>query len=137
MAKRKQPAKYSDELVRDICERIADGEGLKQICTDKAMPSRSTVYRWLDDHDEFKQRYIRAREMQADMFVDEIIEIADNATDWQAARLQIDARKWAAARMCPAKYGDRVTQEIHSVGGKPLVPVINLTIKREKPDPAI
>ena len=67
--------------------------------------------------------------MQADHFADEIIEIADDASnDWmererkdgsteavlnyehvQRSRLRIDARKWLMARMAPKKYGDKIT----------------------------
>lgn len=79
------------------------------------MPNRVTVLRWLRVHDEFRDQYAQAREVQADTIVDEILEIADDARNgWmerqgddgagllvnseyiQRARLRIDARKWMA-----------------------------------------
>src|SRR5260370_29653217 len=74
------------------------------------------------------ERYARAREEQADKLFREIIEIADDASgdyvttsdgkrivdheNIRRSRLRVDARKWAAARLAPKKYGDRVLVEI-------------------------
>lgn len=62
-----------------------------------------TIYRWLEANEEFRHQYARAREKQADYFAEEIIEIADSAQAESAAvskaKLQIDARKWAASRL--------------------------------------
>ena len=58
-------------------------------------------------------RDTRAREEQADKFFKECIEIADAATqeNCNVARLRVDTRKWAAARLAPKKYGDHVQHE--------------------------
>lgn len=54
----------------------------------------------------------RPREQQADLYADEIIEIADacepEAAAVAKAKARIDARKWLAARLAPKKYGDRL-----------------------------
>lgn len=57
-----RPSKYSEELALTICERLAMGESLKAICTDKAMPTRSMVYRWKEANQPFRDMYARARE---------------------------------------------------------------------------
>lgn len=91
-------------------ERLAQGESLNQICQDKALPSRSTVYNWIDDNADLLDKYTRARERQADFLADEIVKIADNPEgDWQRDRLRVEARKWTAAKLRPRKYGERVT----------------------------
>jgi hypothetical protein len=59
------------------------------------------------DNEERRNQYMRAREEQADTLADEIVAIADNATDAQIARLQMDARKWFASKVAPKKYGDK------------------------------
>jgi Tfp pilus assembly protein PilF len=61
----------------------------------------------------FLERYARARDAQADKFFKECLEIADKATpeNVSVARLQVDTRKWAAARLAPKKYGDRVEHD--------------------------
>ena len=62
------------------------------------------------------QRYARAREAQADKLAKEILELSDKIEDdnpikVQRARLQVDSRKWLAARLAPKKYGDQVQHE--------------------------
>src|SRR5262245_39231868 len=56
----------------------------------------------------------RAREAQADKFFKECIEIADAATqeNCNVARLRVDTRKWAAARLAPKKYGDHMSHHV-------------------------
>ena len=56
----------------------------------------------------------RAREEQADKFFKECIEIADAATqeNCNVARLRVDTRKWAAARLAPKKYGDHINHDV-------------------------
>jgi hypothetical protein len=69
----------------------------------------------------------RAREEQADHCFQEIIDIADNATPEtvNVARLRVDSRKFAVARLAPKKYGDHVEHE-HSGSSQHLVAVVNL-----------
>jgi ribosomal protein S11 len=128
VAKRK-PVDYGPEVTAVICERLALGESLRSICRDAAMPSMAAVMNWLNREPAFVEQYVRARELQAEYLVDEIIEIADDATNdymqkldrdgkqigWREngeflnrSRLRIDARKWAAGKMAPKKYGEKV-----------------------------
>ncbi len=123
-----RPSKFSAALTKQICRRIAEGESLRAVCRDNAMPDKTTVLRWLSEHEEFRTQYARAREMQADHLADEILEIADDGTnDWaeraakggetttvvdhehiQRSKLRVDTRKWLMARMAPKKYGDKL-----------------------------
>ena len=106
-----------------ICKRIEDGEALSVILRDNDMPDRGTVYKWIREDLEIFDKYTRATKIRADYLADEIIEIADKqgkdvkivdgeeVTDYNVInrnRLQIDARKWAASKMNPKKYGDKV-----------------------------
>lgn len=127
-----RPSAYTPELAEIICARLAGGESLKSIGQEEAMPSERSVYRWLANPEnvEFRQKYACARESQAEAFLEEIIEIADNATDdvqllgldnsesddgravikhsaIQRARLQVDTRKWAMSKLAAKKYGDK------------------------------
>lgn len=133
-----RPSEFSQKIADEICERLSKGESLRAICAgddqtaEGYMPHRSTVFRWLDDNETFRDQYARAREAQADHYVDEIIAIADspNATvnpltkepeirDPQRDRLRVDARKWVAARLAPRKYGDAVqVKHADSEGGR-------------------
>ena len=121
-----RPSLYTEALAAEICRRLAEGETLRAICRDTAMPDKATVLRWLADKKkaDFREQYVYAREMQADALFDEALEIADDASgDWstdkdgkkvldheniQRSRLRVDTRKWAAGKMAPKKYGDKL-----------------------------
>jgi hypothetical protein len=106
-----RPSIFTEERATTICDRIAKGESLKAICGDAKMPSETTVRNWLKDNAEFVRQYACAREAQADFYADEIVTIADEATDANIARVRIDARKWKASKLAPKKYGDRLELE--------------------------
>lgn len=103
-------AEFSQELFDELCERLSDGESLRAICSDKHMPNKGSVFRWLANDPVLSDQYARAREEQADVIFDEVLDIADDAKpeDVQVARLRIDARKWMAGKMRPKKYGDKL-----------------------------
>ncbi|WP_337026095.1 ubiquitin carboxyl-hydrolase [Pantoea eucrina] len=115
-AKTGRPSDYLPEVAADICSLLADGESLRKVCERPGMPSKTSVFRWLAEHQEFRDQYAKATETRADAIFEEIFEIADEVDEEAAAvskaRLRIDTRKWALARMNPKKYGDKVSQEI-------------------------
>lgn len=124
---------YSPEEIEahkaTICERIANGESLRQICDDDGLPATSTVFLWLSNDATFSEQYARAREAQADAIFDDILSIADDGrNDWmerknsdgqnigwsengeamRRSQLRIDARKWMAGKLKPKKYGEKL-----------------------------
>lgn len=113
------PSTFTEELAETICDLLGEGRSLRSICADEGMPAKFTVQRWLAANESFRAQYARARELQAEHFADEIIEIVDTETDAAVARVRMDARKWAASKLAPKKYGDKIQQE-HSGpdGGK-------------------
>ncbi len=131
-----RPSIYTDDLAVRICQRLAAGDSLRSICADDEMPNASTVHAWVLTHEEFSKQYARAREMQAEHYLDEIIEIADDSmldkfvddngsvrTDSEVvarSRLRVDTRKWAMSKMAPRKYGDKITNEHTGKDGGPI-----------------
>jgi len=132
-----RPSDYSQEIADAICERIADGDSLRTICADDAMPNKATVFRWLAKHPAFSDQYAHAREAQADTLADELTDIADDGTnDWMErkgsegevigwrengeainrSRLRVDARKWIASKLKPKKYGDSTMMQLSGPG---------------------
>lgn len=90
----------------------------------------------MDNVGGFAAQYARAREIQADTLVEEIIDISDDGTnDWMdrqsssekgaevsngwllngehvaRSRLRVDSRKWFASKVLPKRYGDKLTTE--------------------------
>lgn len=115
-----RPSSYTPEMADILCERIAKGEALHRVCDEQGMPSTSMVYRWLDAHEDFRDKYARAREMQADLMAAQTVVIADEAEDANLARLRVDARKWYASKLQPKKYGDKIAQEVSGPNNTPM-----------------
>ena len=118
----KNSVRFSQEIFDEICVRIAEGESLRKICKDEKMPSLVSVWRWLNESETLSKQYTRAREEQAETFVDEILDIADDNKDdtyldengkliinqevIARSRLRVDSRKWIASKLKPKRFGD-------------------------------
>lgn len=125
MAKQRTPIPYARELAACICDRVADGESLRKICEDSAMPDRSTLRLWESENQEFRALLEHARQHQADTHFDSILRIAmeipeapseASSTEVSAYRahlavaaFQIDTLKWVASRLDPKRYSDRAS----------------------------
>lgn len=112
-----RPSSFTQDTADAICERLADGESLRKICRDPAMPSTSTVCKWLGKNADFAEQYARARELQADALFDEVLDIADKGPtaleDTNDRRLQVDARKWMAGKL-KGKYSDKADLNVNA-----------------------
>lgn len=122
-----RPSRFSEETAGKLCDWLVQGGSLRGFCARAGNPSTTTVLRWLEKHEAFRGQYARARELQAELIFEEILEIADDPRyDWverttengrtvvvadhehiQRSRLRVDARKWVLARMAPRKYSER------------------------------
>jgi hypothetical protein len=136
-----RPSEYNPDVGSAICERIASGESLKSVCRDEGMPAHTTVLRWALTNPDFRNQYATAREMQAEILADELLEIADDGrNDWmekqdqngamtgwrengeamRRSQLRIETRKWVAAKLLPKRWGDKTTTEITGPDGSAL-----------------
>jgi hypothetical protein len=117
---------YSPELAEEICYAVScSNKGIKQLCKIyEHWPSHDTVYSWLASHKKFSDLYARAKRLQIEVIIDEILEIADDTSNDSAineengkctinhehisrSRLKIDTRKWLAAKLCPRIYANK------------------------------
>lgn len=110
---------FSQDLFDEICEKLSDGESLRDICKADDMPNKATVFRWLANDEKLSDQYARAREVQADALFDDCLAIADQYENDEKtaeggndhinrAKLRIDTRKWMAGKLRPKKYGDKI-----------------------------
>ncbi len=124
-----RPESYSQSIADRICEQIATTQrSLRTICTDENMPSVQTVLKWLrEDKNGFLAQYTRAKEEQADLLVEDMLDIADDGTNdymtiekgdktynvedkevTNRSKLRVETRKWIASKLKPKKYGDKL-----------------------------
>ena len=125
MAVTGRPTDYSAELAADICERLVDGSSLRAVCRSESMPSISTVMKWVTLHPDFAEQYAISVDERAVGMFEDMFDIADGVepdpSEVSKAKLRIDTRKWALARMNPKKYGDKIQQEVTGADGGPLI----------------
>lgn len=131
------PTPDREAIQAAICEALAEGASLRSISAREGMPANSTIFRWLADDEDFREQYARAREMQAERLFEEILEIADTpelgvktttkadgtvelveADMIEHRRLRVDARKWAASKLLPRKYGEATLIKHADADGK-------------------
>jgi hypothetical protein len=72
--KRGRPSIFSQEIDDRICELMASGKRLRQICELAEMPAKSTVIGWASENDHFSDQYRLAREALLDFWSDELRE---------------------------------------------------------------
>lgn len=128
-AKVGRPTLFSSAIAETICDRIMDGESLRAICASKTMPGRRTVLTWAAENEQFRHQYARAREAQADVLAEQILEIIDRATakTVNQARLRFDGRRWLASKMAPKKYGTKIEAELFGKDGGAIQHQIDLS----------
>ena len=98
-----RPTIFTQELAEDICDHIAGGKSLREFCRAPNAPSTSTVCRWIVSKPEFWEQYREAREAAGFAHADRMIELAElieqGGIEHQAAKVMMDAYRWAAERM--------------------------------------
>lgn len=138
--KKKEPTtKLTEKIVDILCCKIAEGKSIRQAVIDMPEITKTSIFNWLmlgnkkDCLPIFKyllDQYTLARRVQAEGFIDEIMEIADNGkNDWMEtedpnnggyryngeavgrSRLRVDTRKWVACKVLPKVYGDKIDLE--------------------------
>lgn len=146
-----RPTTYNEEIASLICGRMAEGESLRSICRDPAMPALSSVFLWVSKHPGFSEQYKLAMASRADAMFEEMFDIADDGSnDWmevngkdgetgwklngehvQRSRLRLDTRKWALSKMMPKKYGDNIVDETTGNDGDVEIRVVRVSKKKD------
>lgn len=106
---------------------IAGGSHMAAFCKERGI-NYTTLLKFVAADASRSEMYTRAREDRADVLADEIVSIADeaevvaaykdghvvlglDATGVQRNKLRVDARKWAASKLKPRTYGDKLAVE--------------------------
>lgn len=111
-------SKFTAELAERICERLANGDPLRQICRDEKI-SHLTVAAWRRKDAEFDQCVKDARNAGFDVIAESCIEIADardayrsrdsvsgKVRDPQRDKLRVWTRLQLLAKWDPKRYGE-------------------------------
>jgi hypothetical protein len=144
-----RPSLFTAALGDEICERIAMGEAVRQVCLLPEMPDETTFYRWILKDEAFRAQYRKAKEAQMDRMEESLIEIADDSrNDWverenergekktvlndevvQRAKVRIATRQWLMSKLKPKKYGEKV--ELSGEAAKTEI-TVNVALSKER-----
>lgn len=120
--------KKTEPILEEIFSRIAKGETLTHICKEESMPSTTIFMQWIQYDDDIRERYYRAKEVQAEYFSEEILDIADdsvsdimqgfdrkgkpipmvNYENVKRSELRIKARQWLMERIRSSRFNEKV-----------------------------
>lgn len=132
-----RPSTYSPEIADAICEQMIAGRDLLDICKDGDMPSRSSVYRWLNDYPEFEAQYARAREAMADLELRNLKQLADDCTEENvnSTRVKLNHHQWRLMKIAPRTYGDRTQTALTGADGGPIrIAATTIDARQLEPD---
>ena len=121
----KKAVQYDPALAQEIADTLASTVvGVARLCAAHPhWPDPLTVVRWEGRHEYFRMMMIAARHARADMLMAEVVEIADdrsydmveyngtmvpNPVAPARSKIMCDVRIRVAAKLHPAKYGDKL-----------------------------
>lgn len=108
------PVKFSMLIADYICQQIAIGQPLQEICKSPEMPTVTQVQAWVRKYAKFTEMYEQARSLQADYLADEMLmlvkEMRSTTQPGRASALRAAADLLAkqAEWRAPRKYGPKM-----------------------------
>lgn len=117
---------FDEVIAAEIIEAISTStDGIKRLCKkNEHWPSHDTINRWRLYHPLFADQYAQAKRTQADLLVEQALDMAQNNDNdvildadgnprsnhaaVQRDRLIVDTIKWVACKLMPKVYGDKV-----------------------------
>lgn len=132
-------AKLGKSTFLEICDEIADGKTLSEICRSRKI-HKLDVWRAMKEDEELERSYAHAREMQAECWADRLVEAASKPNvgekiktmpdgseevttgdNVERSRLEVDAIKWLIGKNHVRRFGDKIQQEVTGANGGPLI----------------
>lgn len=123
--KRKYGAPFNKDQADTVCQLVAEGANLETLGNDpnNGLPSKTTLYEWRRDNEEFRQAYELARQTRADSRADRVDDIINRMEqgilDHATGRAMIDGILKLAAIENPKMYSEK-QRVVHEGGDKPI-----------------
>ena len=106
------PKQYRQDALDYICDQVAEGRKLVEICEDDKIPPASVVKLWLTRNEEFNKRYIKAFSVFLTLDAPNIIAIADGDDNPEEtttrSQLRVTTRLRLLEKLAPEHFGDKI-----------------------------
>jgi hypothetical protein len=124
-------------IVPAVLEHVRAGGSVQSWCAAvPGRPSEGTWRLWCDSDPTIASDYARAREARGHHYGERVADLAGKVERGEmtpdAARVAIDAYKWASGRMAPKVYGDKAALELTGKDGAPLTIVFDSQLADEE-----
>lgn len=128
---------FSQVTQDNICRMLTEGMSITDISRLEEMPPRWVIWRWRNEHPEFKAAMEDAKKCRAEYFHDEVISIANqeelHEDDVPREKMRADLYKWGAAVGDSDSYGNKT--KLTGDPGNPAIIMIETGIRREGDEP--
>lgn len=120
--RRGRPSIYTEEIARELIDRLESGEALVKICDREYLPGLRTVYDWEVSVPGFSARILQARAIGFDRIASDTLDIADdsggdyvagedgqmhfNPESVMRAKLRVETRFKLLSKWDRKRYGD-------------------------------
>jgi hypothetical protein len=110
--------KWTEELESEICEYIAThAHTIKQSCElHPHWPNRDVLYSHIGKVGKFSDMFLDAKRKQVSVYVDDTLdsirECEPEFVHISKLKIEIDHKRWYAARLCPRLFGDKTQTEV-------------------------
>jgi len=108
------PPGYAEDSPDRVCDGVANGRSLAEICGRDGVPPVEVVRRWLRADSGFRDAYMAAFQLRALSEVTQVYEIADLTDEDESvsrSRLRVDVRMKLAERLWPRQFGSKKAVE--------------------------
>lgn len=120
-----RPSLFTQEIADEICRAVSTSiDGLGRLCKrHEHWPEQACINGWRLDYPNFGSQYARAKQLQADLMAEHIVDVSINRSNdelldangaakpnmasIQRDRLIVDSYKWIASKLMPKVYGDK------------------------------
>lgn len=124
-----RPSEYDFELCEEICDKIAEGQNIKDILNSQThYPDWTTFRRWKANNEELRTLYVNSQQDKAIAIEKEIDDLRAmlfaKEIDHMVYNALVNTVKWKMAKFYPKMFGDKI--DITSKGKAIAQPIMNV-----------